>query len=84
MLLRPVRQGEGSTVWWDGRIPIATQVRADDAESSLNQRWSDHMPRCVGARVAVHQQHRRTIPTISDAQTYVANVDVGEAKAVKH
>ena len=64
-------------------VPIAAQVRADHAITGVDERRRHCIPRGMGAGMAVHQQYSRTVATISDSQTYVANVDAVEVEALK-
>jgi hypothetical protein len=59
-VIRPVRR--------NSRVPIATQVGADDAISSLNERWSHCIPRGVRTGMTMDQQHGWPIPPVSDPQ----------------
>jgi hypothetical protein len=75
-VIRAVRGGR--------RVPIATQVGADDAETRLDQGWSHRIPGGMGTRAAVDQEHRRAVARIADAHAHFADVQVLELKVLKH
>jgi hypothetical protein len=66
------------------RVPIAAQVGTDDAETRLDQGWSDCIPGGMGTRVTVHQEYCRAVACVADPHAHFADVQVVEPKVVKH
>jgi hypothetical protein len=65
------------------RASVATEVRADHGVP-LGQPGCDGVPRRVGARVAVQQDHGAAAPAVADAERHVPDRHHLEAEVVEH
>ncbi len=66
----------------NGGSAVAAKVGADDAETSVDEPWSDGVPSGMRARVTMDQEHRWSVTAVANSQADLPHLEVVQGEPV--